>query len=312
MEDAQAVQAVQESWRRLVPVAQHVSAVYRIEDGFLVESGDMVTAYAPMAQPELPGELAKVRSAADAEAFARRYGLLGFDMADRTLPEGLAEHVVALGREDVLQEIMRDRKEYRRRLKEAGPEPRDPVEWVLAHAATVRVILELAHLLQDGDEAALSRYLDQYRAQRASGEEVFLLRVARGGDFPPGLAEYYPGGGVPATCRRIAAELINENLRGARRRVDRETLQSYFGLYTLIGCIYWLLADGIGRKQLRQCLACGAIFTATDDRMKYCPPPMGLSGASRCMNRAKQRKLRAARQEQARRTRKKKTRRPRR
>jgi hypothetical protein len=31
--------------------------------------------------------------------------------------------------------------------------------------------------------------------------------------------------------------------------------------------------------------------------MKYCPPPMGLAGASRCMNRAKQRKLRATKRE---------------
>jgi hypothetical protein len=309
--DEEADQAIYETWARLAPVVQDACAEYRFVDGFLIESGDVVTVYAALGHPEIPGELAKVRSTSDAESFARRYGLLGFVDADRTPPVGLDEALIAFKEPsvaaDTWQHLVRERQELRRA-------PGDPMDWFLAHAATVSVILELSHLLQTGGDAGLSRYLGQYRARRANGDEAIVLRVAIAGDFPPGLMEFPVNVGVDGRIenattlgRRIVAELLNANMRRTRRYVDRETLRPYFGLQTLADCIYWLLANEVSGGRLRQCKSCSGIFTATDDRMRYCPPPMGLTGASRCMNRAKQRKLRAKRA-QAQRKREKKTR----
>lgn len=279
---------LREAWRRMVPWLQAVHSTYSLDDsGHLVAAGAVVTAYAPINRPEVPGELAKVRSEADALAFAKRYGLLGFPDADRTPPLGFAE--VASPKLPSNLRRARGWRAFLEQRRQHDQAPGDPIDWFLAHAATVRTIAELGFF--SDDKAQLIRYLDQYRVRRSS-EEVIALRAARGGERRPDLIEFPVNVGAPALARRIAAGLLNDNLARARRHMNAETLQSQFGLRTLLDVVYWLLADALTGQQLRQCLACGGIFTATSDRMKYCPPPMGLDGPSRCMNRAKVRKWR--------------------
>jgi hypothetical protein len=308
MDESRLRQDISESWRRMVPWGQSVSSAYRVDDeGYLVEGGTAALRYMPITRPEIPGELAKVRSADDAPAFARCYGLLGFARADRTPGEGWF-----LARPTPPVEEWQALLEQRRQDATA---PGDPVDWFLAHATTVRTIVELGHLLGTDDERALERYLDQYRTRLPEqsaeeqrfyapggpgahvppgmrGEEAILLRVADRGARRPGLSTFPINAPMLALGRRIVAVLLNQNLERGRRVVDRETLQSRFGLGCLLDVVYWHLADAVAGRRLRQCLACGAVFTITDDRMKYCPPPMGLDGASRCMNRAKVRRWR--------------------
>ncbi len=270
MMNDQATEAITDAWRHMAPTAQCVDAEYQVLKGMLVGSGDVETVYAALARPELPGQLARVRSADAAVTFGRRYGLLGFH--DQILDAG-----DVLGRPEG---GFRSQIERKRRTP-----PGDPIEWVLAHAGVVRLVRELAHGLQRHDTQALTHALDPYRVQR-EGETAVAVRIAWPGESVPRLMEFPVNVKIPALARRIVAHLVNDNLR-ARRRVDRESLRPYFTLHALIDHVYWLLADEISGGRLRQCPSCGGIFTATDDRMKYCPPPMGLEGPSRCMNRAK-------------------------
>ncbi len=261
----------------MVPKTQHVHARHRVVDGVLVEDGPVAALYVAMAHPELPAELARVHSADDAVAFAGRYGLLGF-----------REQILDMGDVMPAAQLTVARQFNRQRRKQGEG---DPIEWVLAHAAAVRLVLALAHGLKLNDARQLSRTLAPYRAQH-QGVAVITVREARPAEPVPSLIDFPINvDEAPALARRIVAELVNANLR-ARRRIARETLRPYFGLYALIDCVYWLLADEVSGGRLRQCPTCEGIFTATDDRMKYCPPARGLEGPSRCMNRAKVRRWR--------------------
>ncbi|MEE2776346.1 MAG: hypothetical protein VYE73_06230, partial [Acidobacteriota bacterium] len=73
-------------------------------------------------------------------------------------------------------------------------------------------------------------------------------------------------------------------------------LTAGFAPQSLMDCIHWHLADSALGGWIRRCRdpKCGAFFVAKNNKTLYCPNPLGIKGASRCMNRHKQQKRRDA------------------
>ena len=260
------------------PVAED----YVIQSGLVrprVGGKPVAREYLPMAQPELPAEFAKV-GGGDGEGavlgFIRRYGLLGYAQAWRFPFEELG--------------AARSRF-YTPNL--AG----DPVPWLVAHARAVALVGELARALDEPE--ALSLQIGQLTVRAATGDEMLAFSVPGRGRTRPGQVQMRPRKSPRESALEIIAHILNENLDGVSRTLlvepqdDRRLgLTSLFTPLNLLDAIYWLLADAVVGARVRSCLACKRFFMATSDRMKFCPPPMGLAGVSRCMNRFKQQQFR--------------------
>jgi hypothetical protein len=257
-----------------------VAADYRVERGFVLPLVDgkpieyvdihrglrRMKQYMPMAHPELPAEFAKIdgRGQDAVLAFVRLYGLPGLWKYQLGAP------------------------------RRHGPEPLcgDPLAWILAHARSVRLVGELARALND--EAQLAQQIEELRVTGPGiGFPLSFPLMRRDGRYPSSWAI-----AEQATPRDTALWLVTAQLNNALAGVQRIVvfteghLESRFVPDSLIDCIYWLLADAVVGSTLRRCSACGRFFVTTHDRMKFCPPPMGLNGPSRCMNREKVRRWR--------------------
>jgi hypothetical protein len=233
----------------------------------------------PMAQPELPHELAKARSGAEADllAFVRRYGLLGYERAWSA--EERAGVAALLGGDE-----------------EKSPGPGDPVSWFVAHARTVGLVLDLLGSLREGD-AAVAQQVDRLVAKNDGAEVLRVVTAARGYLRPTSWDGPKPSTRPRDDAVALVQLALEPNLTGVIRtigpRIDEEggALQSWFRPRNLLDSIYWHLADSAEGGWVRRCAdpECGAFFVAKSDRVKYCPPPMGYRGVSPCMNRHKQR-----------------------
>jgi hypothetical protein len=273
-----------ESQARSFPASWWVADAYRIERGFVIplvggapirvmdfyEGRAAMREYMPIAHPELPAEFAKLDGGGpDAVlAFVQRYGTPGFG---------------------------------RFRLDDVWG---DPIAWILGHARAVRLVGDLASALDD--EELLTQRLEELKATTGGSEWIAFPLMERDSRYP-GVLNVSALSPV-ATGRETALSAISWQLNAVLPGVSRAVairadavpprLESFFNPEDLIACIYWLLADAVVGRTIRRCSACGRFFVATHDRMKYCPPPMGHEGASRCMNRAKQRRLRAGQRAQ--------------
>jgi hypothetical protein len=175
--------------------------------------------------------------------------------------------------------------------------PGDPVAWILAHADSVQFVGALAAVLDAPDE--LRRLFERRIVADDAGEELRFVRAVRGRTRPKeGRLPAPDAKSRRATALGIIALGLNDNLGGIARtiQVDGARLVSIFRPNNLLDSMYWLLADEVTRGQLRVCEECGHFFAATDERMKYCPPAIGLEGPSRCMHRAKMRRWRQGQQ----------------
>jgi hypothetical protein len=288
-------QAVAESRERLAPTGWPVAADYRIEDGLVVPCDErrqriphraLDAAYMPQARPELPGEFAKV-SGGDEKGvlmFVRRYGLLGY--ADALTP--FEENVLRGTRSTATYDPLID-KTYNTEL------PGDPVVWILAHADTVGFILALGADLDRPKE--LRRIFEQKIVTDGDVDELRFVRAVRGRTRPKQghLPVPQSDAQARATALDIIALALADNLAGVTRQVVRTVkgLASFFRFNNLLDHIYWMLADAVTGRRIRQCPECGHFFIAETDRVKYCPRPMGQQGVSSlCMHRMKVRKWR--------------------
>lgn len=297
---------IEESRGRLFATPWPVAEQYVIEGGvvFPMVSGKkyrnalLDPTYMPMARPELPGEFAKVAGGGEEAVlrFVRWYGLPGY--ADALTDLEASALILARDSKDTVIPIMIDK----------GYDPQlegDPLAWILAHADTVKLAGELAAALPRG--GAVQALLERRLVQKRDWQEISYARAKRGWTRPSQVGIPFPGrpigpkGGWEAAALKIIAAILNANLGGVRRAVHVEgkplRVVSLFWPQNLLDCIYWLLADAVTGEQLRQCPECGHFFVATTDRMKYCPPPRGVAGPSRCMHRAKVRRWRKGQQE---------------
>jgi hypothetical protein len=236
--------------------------------------------YLPMAWPEIPRELAKVASGRESDVldFVRRYGVLGYARAWR-LEELVGAWLLEGGHE------------------EGDPTLHgDPVSWVVAHAQTVRLVLELMGHLDDA--TALRAFLDTLKVTQVGHPEHYVYRVARRGDLYAMEMRSVSRGKHPLeVARHMIETILNRNLTGVSRVLivehqdnGHQGFASLFEPRNLLDCAYWHLADAAIGGWVRRCAnpRCGAFFVAKSEKVKYCPPPMGNQGVSPCMNRHKQ------------------------
>jgi hypothetical protein len=304
---------VAESLARSFDSRWWVASDYRIERGYVLPlvggqpikrldlhpALDEMTSYMPMAHPELPDELAKIdgRGRDGVLEFVRHYGLLG--LWRFMLPPAPGQRPAARAR--AIAEPMRlenkDTGEVKAQLLIKGIDDvyGDPVAWILGHARSVRLVLELAGALDDKDE--LAERLEALKATDGSGWPI-AFPLMRHEDRYPALWKTRPAATPRETALKVIAYQLNDALRNISRvlgpsRTGAPCLESRFSPEDLIACIYWLLADAVVGGTIRRCPSCGRFFTATHDRMKFCPRPFGQEGTSLCMNRAKQRRFRA-------------------
>lgn len=250
--------------------------------------------YAPMGRPELPTELAKVADEREESilAFVKRYGLLGQREALLGTRDSFTDKdLEQLGRSGDAQ-LARAR---------AG----DPVAWILAHARTVRLVLELGYgLRQHPDPSSLLATLEKLR----TSDGVLRFTAGNRGAVVEHVSD--GTGDVGDQARAIIKGAVNPNLTDIRLQLDDappdQTLMRVFEPTSLVACVYYLLAEGLQGGRIRQCAyeRCRRLFLATDERMKYCPAPMDRAHGdrvSRCMNSDKVARSRARRrQEEAR------------
>jgi len=281
-----------------------------IEDGVVRPGktvGDYVIGsgrYDPFSHSNLPNALAKVQDEADVVNFVQSYGLLGY--SPRLLfgpkPRELAQ----------LYDAMKG----------------DPVDWVLAHARTVRFALRLLHALQyPGDGLLLDVLQEEWRpfegppdlddpevtrgfAALEKGGIVGRFGVALGAEttmlVPVTVLPEHAG--RPEATRAVAQELlvlmvssntvgvtqsltVRNGTFGVQRRATSliEVIWYHVGEMALIQQHAQTTGEDNG-KAIRTCEECGSPFLVTDQRERFCPSPFG--GPSLCASRNRQRRYR--------------------
>jgi hypothetical protein len=269
-----------------------VARDYEIRNGVLIPVGPTERQYLPGGRQNLAPAVAKIDQGGDAAIldFARHWGLLGYARLVHA-NESLSENDSAA------------------RLAETHGG--DPAPWIRAHAHGIRVCLDLLVYLTSDDPDAdqhLEIYLDSIRAEPEHDPTVWhgLRHTSRHTAF--GFAYTQPDESIPrGYARTILAEIINPNLRGLTPQLDYiyapHGLMLVQDFVALIDLAYWQLAQFVlGQLRLARCEECGAYFSQTDKRRRFCPPDededkysksRGKSGIeSRCAKRARMRRLR--------------------
>ena len=183
-------------------------------------------------------------------------------------------------------------------LQEGG---RDPLPWLQAHVRQVRLVLELAKRLQDGDN--LRPVLD------AHGYDGATLTLPMVGAEPyPRDIEYRSvtstkrikitaqqtfRGTPDEVTRQFIATAINSNLSGVGYRLDPDTLRPQLEVEDLRGALYVRLQDVVAGGQLVLCKDpnCQRVFVRRHKRQRFCPPT-GEAKTSQCGDTYRKRKER--------------------
>ena len=261
-----------ENERHLFAGFRAVHEQYEIAPGGVVIGGGWVKRWhAPIAHPELPQMVAKLETADDHGilSFYKTYGPLGFkdessDPKDHfyTWPDG--------------------------QTTRGG----DPLDWVRAHARTVRVCFELTDAIQRQHTPTLERLTTSKtwesaelgRVVRASAEKRLLgalmdywlakdrIEIQRGVD------KGRRGHLLLIRAKLLRAALINPNIATIHRWVKVQpsdgTEQSVFSFDGQIAVVYWHLANLIDGGLVGRCQrpGCGAFFIQRHKAQTYCAP----------------------------------------
>jgi hypothetical protein len=193
-------------------------------------------------------------------------------------------------------------------------QPREPLDWIWAHARTVRLCLDLLNYLQKEDEQGLTDFLPtlQLPSPTPTLEDPIPPEALPdpednwpGGVYPwrsdivntwdwrgPRRLALANGGGVVHLARNIVADIVSRQI-GGLGWVLRETERGFalgFSFAALIEIVYW----HIGRfaeelNSLGLCEACGNYFHKTHGKQQYCPASEDWA-ESRCGRRARRRR----------------------
>lgn len=229
--------------------------------------------YSPVLKPDLLDRAQALHTDADILEFAGAFGPFGW--------EGLAAGDSGW---PVWTEYLDARAKQRRRHADAFGEP---LEWVIAHVATLRWSRQTASYVQTRERQP------RKPAVWAIGGELFgkTTRRWRRSEGLHTLPEYDFDG-------EVLAALLNENLRWTKENFFwwEEALVRRRLVGTLIEALYVHLSDAIvGALRTARCEECGAAFLKTDARQRFCPNPAGDMRASRCAGRARTRRARERR-----------------
>jgi hypothetical protein len=244
-----------------------VSEAYSVENGVVVATGKRAhRSYAPLAHRELPGRLAEVSGETEAIEFCRRWGLLGYAR-------------LYLRQSGVAQ------KRARAFLSNMGWG--DPLEWMYAHARTVRMLLELIRQRKDTSSAGLKSSIDSIVTEGS----MFSYAQLHETDKSVGLFGLENPLDVAA---HIVVSVINQNLVPIHRRYQAAsspapgTVVRNDSYGTLLVAVYAHLADAMdGHAEYYQCgyRRCVRWWPREEEvrgpKRRYCPPD--IPGAeSRC------------------------------
>jgi len=278
-----------------------VAENYRIDNGrvvplmkgkpadYLSLSRAHASEYMPLARPELPGKFAKIAGGSDNQIleFVRQYGLLGYAQAYRSSEI----HEWKIPRGALAQKLKNDGTSTRATLEG------DPVPWILAHAATVNLVMELSAAIDDASQLDLRVQKLLVSQPSQPGSEIISFPMAIRGEMIPVQAKWRKSKDLRENALDIILAILNHNLEGITRALAidydekkrRKLLTSVFVPQNLLDCIYWHLANAVIGSQVRTCAysKCGRFFIATHQTMKYCPPSIGQKSVSRCMDAAK-------------------------
>jgi hypothetical protein len=252
-----------------VPRLELLAAEYSVQDGVLVERGPHLRAYLPALKPQLATDLAKVRDGdgEDAVRFARNWGLLGY------------RRMVLRARELAPE----------RRDELLAHSPGDPLPWVWAHARGVRICLELLDYLQLEDDGGLEHYIGPLQN----------MSITFGNRYTTAVVGHWGDDDAQQIARWFVSDIVTSNLAGFRLELTTDfAITQRFD--ALCDVVYWHLAalanrsvDREVRRALRRCDECGAFYTRTDPRQRFCPPaPAEPGNESRCAKKARARRLR--------------------
>jgi hypothetical protein len=278
-EEADWIEDVQVSRARGMSRVWWVAEDYTIQDGVIYQyhAGLRVPSslptnseaqYLPLSRPELLSEFPRLVDATEPDLlkFVKRYGLLGYPQAQDT----------------------------------PGLHDGDPVSWVLAHAATLKLVMELAAALNE--PMRLNSTLERLTERHHTGQLGIVYTIAERGELYLRTIHARKLDNPQEQALKIVADILNRNLKGISRYVELEQqpdgrlgLTSLFAPRNLLDCIYSMAADAVVARKIRMCTYCGRPFVAISDRMQYCPPRMGLRSVSPCMNNAKQKRFKQKR-----------------
>lgn len=249
--------------------------------------------YLPIARIELPFEFAKLANSSEDTIlrFVRNYGLLGYHQAVNT----------TLGVFKFAASLQQGKSPADKYLVHPGIDFGDPVSWILSHAETVKLVLDLNEALKD--RQLLKQILERMTVQGESWPIGFRY-IERGHLYSHSIKMIREGKDDFDCIRGIIAHIMNRNLNGGisrelildvnpERRSEGRHLLSVFGANSLIDCIYWLLADAIVGNSIKRCKFCNRFFNVSTLKRIYCPPPMGNLGNGPCAQNDRARRKRA-------------------
>jgi hypothetical protein len=203
----------------------------------------------------------------------------------------------------------------------------DPLGWIWTHVGTLRICGNLLRWLREDDlhqlEASL-RALQLPEHVRASVGPFLFIRddqaywpttmVAERGDitFRAWKAlgshterRFFEVGELEGLAEEVVSGVIQANIAGISpeplivKRGRRKEVRTGFHFRALIEIVYWHLANALQRGRLWICEveACRAFFIQRRRGQRYCPPPYGHRGRSRCATLARQDRFQTRRAE---------------
>ena len=239
----------------------------------------------------------------------RRYGLLGYCQVAKSSPERhsrLEWCMRSIAENQKLVNPLVSPRRILRLLEDRAIDLGDPLDWILGHAKTVKLVLETAEALTD--TALLTGLIERMRERDSyTGEDFVRFSCFMRERRNPNSCSYGPWTDQRGAAMHIISMILDGNLGGVTRslttqlegqmtrggkRVDVFRLESHFRFQSLLDCIYWLLTDAVLGRAVKKCIHCGRYFVATHGKMKYCPPRKGFRGISPCANRHRVQKSR--------------------
>jgi len=236
--------------------------------------------YSPWENRNLPNALAKVQDSRGAIRFVERYGLLGYDQL--VPPTRFDEPSRSVGG--------------------------DPLPWVLAHAAAVRMAIHLIAGLSREDEQLIRDTLTNHQTfVNVNGKRRAGFLLPQGTDIK--FVEFFRPPDTSAGFRDLAAHLVrglvNDNTTGIRFALSRRAAGVLAWAMTaraLVDCIWWMVGEMAvagsdeGGDAVRLCEECGMPFRVTHARQRFCPPDQ-FSKRSLCEARRHMRQFRQRQRE---------------
>lgn len=149
----------------------------------------------------------------------------------------------------------------------------DPLNWIWEQSECVRLTLRLYRHLQEDEYEELEWLLEPYLSKTITSQgEVILPATGLTGVLP---RPKIPWAEPARMARQAIAGILNYGLDEIRQRVDAEpAVQVRRYSPSLIGAIYWHLANTVTDKKVAVCKSdsCAVVFTKRHKRQKYCEP----------------------------------------